>query len=322
MVDYIVFDSPKFRGVRLLADHAEVQPGTYSYPKIPDVLLKLTCGHTERYMRVLSDTLFVRLDAFHKLTLVPTFTESRKETLSALVILYKGVVLERLRGSWHIEGGADSFYQTIDRMWPTKRLRVCGYQMDIRVPPLINHIELDRTFVRERTPVIYFGKTELASMRLPEACGIDALVKLFNAYRDVPLVVIDEHRAVSAYAEVSAEIEMYLEHDGLLPEEHDCPGLYECDHRWSRVRVKLGRGSYSFIVPDPDDEEYNPDYDYDAPYEWSRHYKATKKTVKKIARDIKEKQWVALETVRERLAAIVADGLPGDLAFEIARYVV
>ena len=102
MVDYVVFDSPKFRGVRLLADQTEVQPGTYSYSKIPDVLLKLTCGHTERYMRVLSDTLFVRLDAFHKLTLVPTFTESRKETLSALVILYKGVVLERLRGSWHV----------------------------------------------------------------------------------------------------------------------------------------------------------------------------------------------------------------------------
>jgi hypothetical protein len=46
-------------------------------------------------------------------------------------------------------------------MWATKRLRVCGYQLDMRVPPLINHIELDRTFVRERTPMIYFG-TEIS----------------------------------------------------------------------------------------------------------------------------------------------------------------
>jgi hypothetical protein len=273
------------------------------------MLLKLTNGHTERYVRVISDRFFVRLDAFHKLTFVPQFGPRDKSRLAKLIVLYRGVILEQLYSCGEIAGGIEAFNQTIDRLRPTKRLSIGGYALDTRVPKMVTHVE-----VRRQPPEIWihFGA---AVLQLPGKCGIAALAKLLNVFRDVPLVAVDGARAIAADVPVHAFLEMYLEHDGILPEAHYCPGIDECDHRWSRVRVQVGSDSYSFIVRDPD--PYVDDLD--APYEASKHYAATARVAEQTERKIKAKQNEALETIRWGFARAIEVALPIDLAYEVAR---
>lgn len=309
-MDYISFDGSNFRGVRLLADRAEVQPGVCPHQARSDMLLKLTAGHPERYMRVISNQFFVRLDAFHKLTFVPRFATRSKDRLERLVVLYRGVILEKMHPYAEIEGGLEAFNQVVDRLWPAKRISVGSYPLDIRVPPLITHIEARR---HPSETWIHFGKNESTLVQLPGECSIIALVKLFNKFRDVPLVAIDSVRAVSADVSVRAFRELYLDHDGILPEEHDCPGIDECGYRWSCVRVMLGADSYSFIVRDCDSD------DLDLPYEATKHYAMTKRVAEQTERKIKAKQHEALEAIRWGFARAIEGALPIDLAYEVSR---